>query len=51
MALSEAGSGPVDTSGIAVSSSGCLYVVDLGRDRISEMQLEPQLWPVDIARP
>ena len=45
VSLAEAGFGPVDTSGIAVSPTGRLYLVDLPRHRILEAQLEPSLWP------
>ena len=49
--LPEAGFGPIDTSGIALSPTGRLYVVDLEHDRIVEAQLDPSLWPVETRTP
>ena len=46
--LSEAGFGPIDTSGIAVSPTGRLYL-STPPHRIVEAQLEPPLWPVEAA--
>lgn len=39
--------GPLDASGLALSPTGRLFVVDRERGRILEAQLEPPFWPAD----
>jgi hypothetical protein len=39
--------GAIDSSGLAVSPTGQLFIVDRDRDRVLEAQLEPPFWPAD----
>ena len=39
--------GRVDASGMAISPTGRLFLVDRDRDRILEAQLEPPFWPAN----
>jgi outer membrane protein assembly factor BamB len=39
--------GRIDSSGVAITPTGRLFVVDRDRDRIVEGQLEPPIWPAN----
>jgi hypothetical protein len=39
--------GRIDSSGVAITPTGRLFVVDRDRDRIVEGQLVPPIWPAN----